>query len=164
VLIRLAAALLLAALLWQLFRFAMGLRYAKLRREQAREREEAQGRRVVAEIPLEDDLVLFVEDPVAFQWGSDSVPKAAVMGARLLLNDAVLAAVGRAGFDLPAPPAPDPDEEGRERWAVILYLRDRGERRVACGTLREGVSREIATQVFEALRRSLSLVTRGGAE
>src|ERR1051326_1997992 len=55
-LIQLAAALLLLIFLWRAFRFAMGLRWGRVQREQARRDEEARGRRVVAELPARDEI------------------------------------------------------------------------------------------------------------
>lgn len=154
-LIQVAAGLLLLALLWMLFRFAMGLRWAKVSREQARQQAEAQGRRVVAEIPLGgDELVFFEEDGRSFHWAGQSVAKAEIVAARLLLNGNVIGSAARDGGPLPPPPAAE-EYEGRERWDVLLYRRGDAEARVPCGTLREGVSREIAARVFEAVRREV---------
>jgi hypothetical protein len=154
-LIQLAAGLALMAALWMLFRFAMGLRWAKVAREEARARAEEGGRRVVAEIPLGgDSLSFFQEDAAQFHWGSTSVARAEVMGARLLLNGNVVGSTCRAAAVLPDPPAAE-EFEGRERWDVLLYLADARTARVPCGTLREGVSREIAARVFEAVRREV---------
>jgi hypothetical protein len=154
-LIQLAAALLLAAALWMLFRFAMGLRWAKVSRERARETAEAHGRRVVAEIPLAgDELVFFEEDAGAFHWAGQRASKADLEGARLLLNGNVVGSAMRAGSALPAPPLAE-EYEGRERWDVLFYLRGGRTAQVPCGTLREGVSREIAARVFEAARREV---------
>ena len=52
----------------------------------------------------------------------------------------------------PEPPRPEP-YEGRERWSVELYLQDGRRLEVRCGALREGVSRETAQAVFDAVRR-----------
>jgi hypothetical protein len=154
--IQLAAGLLLAALLWALFRLAMGLRWEKLSRERARSGAEAQGRRVVAEIPLSGgELTFFEEDDEAFHWGAHTVCKADLAGARLLLNGVVVGSVSRAGACLPDP-GPPGEPDGRERWDVLLYLVNGTTACVRCGTLREGVSREIAARVFEAVRRSVT--------
>ena len=154
-LIQLAAGLALLAALWVLFRFAMGLRWAKVSREAARVRAEAGGRRVVAEIPLAgDDLSFFQEDGERLHWGGRSVARAEVTGARLLLNGNVVGSACRAAAVLPGPPAPE-EFEGRERWDVMLYLEDARTALVPCGTLREGVSREIAARVFDVVRREV---------
>jgi hypothetical protein len=152
-LIQALAALLLAAVLWMLFRFAMGLRWAKLSRERARGQAESQGRRVVAEIPLSgDDLVFFEEDASSFHWGGRSVAKAGIAAARLLLNGNVVGTALRTDAALPEAPLCE-EYEGRERWDVLLHLCEGRTETVPCGTLREGVSREIAARVFEAVRR-----------
>jgi hypothetical protein len=154
-LIQVLAGLLLVAVLWTLFRFAMGLRWSKVAREEARAEAEARGRRVVAEIPLPgDELAFFEEDAERFQWGGSIVARSQVAGARLLLDGNVVGAVGRPGTLLPPAPAVE-EHEGRERWDVLLYLVKGDVARVPCGALREGVSREIAARVFEAVRREV---------
>jgi hypothetical protein len=153
-LVRLLALAALLALLWSLLRFAMGLRFAKLSREEQRRALEVRGHRVVAELPLEEGVVFFTEEPAAFAWGEARVEKQSLVGARLVLNGAVVAEARRAAAALPAPIAPAP-YEGRERWEVVLYARGTPPLTVRCGTLREGVSREAATAVFEAARGAL---------
>jgi hypothetical protein len=150
--IQVLALLALVLALWTVFRFAMGLRWAKVSREDARAAEQSRGRRVVAEIPLSDDeIVFFVEDEAGFYWGGRQARKRDIRGARLLLNGAVMASLSRVGERLPEPAAPE-EYEGGERWEIALYLSGGREERVACGTLREGVSREIAGRIFEAIR------------
>ena len=154
-LIQVLAGLLLVAVLWTLFRFAMGLRWSKVAREEARAEAEARGRRVVAEIPLPgDELAFFEEDAERFQWGRSSVARSQVAGARLLLDGNVVGTVVRPETLLPPAPAGE-EHEGRERWDVLLYLEKGDVARVPCGALREGVSREIAARVFEAVRRGV---------
>jgi hypothetical protein len=138
-----------------MFRFAMGLRWAKLQRDQARAEEEGRGRRLVAELPEGESVVLFLEDASGFHWGGRAVPRQEVLGARLVLNGATLAACARPGAVLPDPPQPQ-EPDGRERWEVVLYLGEGRREAVSCGKLREGVSREAATRVFEAVRAALS--------
>jgi len=150
--IRITAALLLAAALWAVFRFAMALRWSKVVREGSRSDEESRGRRVVAEIPLPDGLLFFVEDDAGFYWGASRARKSEIAGARMLLNGGVIGTFNRSGAALPDPPGAE-EYEGRERWDVLIYCADRTEA-VPCGSLREGVSREIASRVFEAVRRA----------
>jgi hypothetical protein len=153
--IQVLALLALVLALWTVFRFAMGLRWAKVSREDARAAEQSRGRRVVAEIPLSDDeIVFFVEDEVGFYWGGRQARKRDIRGARLLLNGAVMASFSRDGERLPDA-APPEEYEGGERWEIALYLQGGREERVACGTLREGVSREIAGRIFEAIRSAV---------
>jgi hypothetical protein len=153
---RLLAAALFLLLLWSLFRFAMALRWTKVSREEERRQLEAAGRRVVVEVPTESgELAFFLESGVAFHWAGREVSKGDIEGARTLLNGAVLASFTRDGAALPGPEEAEEDE-GRERWEVVLHLRG-GERvTVPCGALREGVSREIAGRVYEAVRRAVS--------
>lgn len=156
IVIRLLALALLLAALFVVFRFAMALRYAKRTRERARDAEEARGRRVIAEVPLsEEEVVFLTEDEAELSWGRQAVRKRAILGARLLVNGAVLQECVRSPGVLP-PPAPPAEYEGRERWEVALFLDGGGEARIPCGTLREGVSREIAGRVFEAVRSACS--------
>jgi len=158
----LAALALLAALL-SAFRFAMGLRYAKLLRERALADEVARGRRVVAEVPTPGgEIELFREDEARFYWGDASWAKPELAAARLLLNGAIVAEVSAGPMPLPPAPGPDP-EDVRERWAVVAYRRRGPPVDVACGSLREGVSRDAARAVFESLRSAIQ-VPRGGDE
>ncbi|HEY7409314.1 MAG TPA: hypothetical protein VII13_01150 [Vicinamibacteria bacterium] len=150
-LVRGLAVLLLLLVLWTLFRYAMGMRAAKVTREAARRAREGGGGTVVAEIPLPDGLLFFVDEGPAFDWGRGRAAKADLRGGRLLLNGGVMGAFSRDGRPLPEPPPPE-DFEGRERWDVILYLAGGEEAVVPCGTLREGVSREIAARVFAAVK------------
>ena len=147
-----AAAVALAVVLFSIFRYAMALRAAKVARQSLREAEESRGRRVVAEIPgAGDDMTLFLADDERFYWGAEEVRKRELAGARLRLNRGILATWTRPGVVLPEPPSAE-DFEGRETWDVVLYLEDGATRAVPCGTLREGVSREIASRVFQATR------------
>jgi hypothetical protein len=157
--IKILALLALLALLWSIFRLSMGLRWAKVSRESARRDEEGRGRRIVAELPSADGtLGFFAEDHAGFYWPAGEAGKSTLTGARLLLNGGVMAAATRPGQTLPEPPAPEPFE-GRERWEVALYAMTGRGQTIACGTVREGVSREIATRVFEAVRAALEGAT-----
>ena len=66
----------------------------------------------------------------------------------------IMTSPSRPGETLPEPPALEPFE-GRERWEVVLYGTAGRDHTIACGTVREGVSREIATRVFDAVRAAL---------
>jgi hypothetical protein len=150
--IRIAALVLLLAALWLLFRFAMALRWSKVAREGSRSAEESRGRRVVAEIPLPEELLFFLEDDAGFYWGGSQARKPDVQGARMLLNGGVIGSFARPGAALPEPPPPE-EYEGRERWDILIYCAGGRTEAVPCGSLREGVSREIAARIFEAVRR-----------
>jgi hypothetical protein len=147
-----AAGLLFLWLVWKLLRFALGLRYSKVAREEARS---GQAGRVIAEIPsAEGEVGFFVEEAEAFTWPAGRAAKAEIMGGRLLLRGGAIGAFARPGVELPASGPPE-EFEGRERWDVVLYLRDGSSATIACGTLREGVSRDVASRVFEAVRAGL---------
>src|SRR5262249_24995608 len=62
------------------------------RRRQDRQRERTVGRRIIAEIPAADDLVLFTEDARQFHYGSESVDKDTIAAVRVLINGAPIAA------------------------------------------------------------------------
>jgi hypothetical protein len=154
-LIQILAGLLFLALLWTLIRFATGLRFEKRAREKGLERESSLGRRLVAEVPGDAGITLVLEDGRALMWGDERQPFDEIQGARVLLNGGVLQSIARKGALLPEPPVAEA-YEGRERWQVRLYVRDGSVRDVPCGKLREGVSREIATRVFETVRAAIA--------
>src|SRR5258708_1819063 len=151
-LVRVLASLLFLVLLWWLLRLALGLRQAKLDREGARVAEEARGRRVVAELaPRGSETLLLLEDGPRFCWGSETLDKADIAGARLLLNGGAMQEFESGPARLP-PLEPPPEFEGGECWEVVVYRRSGGRARIPCGALREGVSREIAGRAFAAIR------------
>jgi hypothetical protein len=163
-LIKLLALLGLLVLLWSLFRLAMGLRWAKVSRESARGDEERRGRRIVAELPdASGALGFFAEDHGGFYWPAGEAAKSEVVGARLLLNGGIIASAARPGVTLAEPATPEPFE-GRERWDVAMYLSGGARLLIECGTVREGVSREIATRVFDAVKAELAAPRRPRAE
>jgi hypothetical protein len=162
-LIKVAALAALIVLLFGLFRLAMALRWAKAERERERREEEALGRQVIAEIPLSgEDLVFLVEDRESFRWGTETVRKSEIAGARLLLNGGVLGEAVAAGESLPAPGLAE-EGFGRERWAVTFHLRDGGNKTLHCGSLREGVSQDIAKTAFAAVKAAVAGAPENGA-
>jgi len=149
-LVELLAAILLVGTLFVAFRFAMGLRWARLMREKALFEELERGRRLIAEVPTPSgEIELFLEDAWGFYWSGAEMGKRELVGARLLVNGAVLRECRRAGAELPAAEPPE-EYEGRERWEVAAFLSG-GMSLIRCGSLREGVSRDAARQVFDAL-------------
>ncbi|HVQ29021.1 MAG TPA: hypothetical protein VMV21_05545 [Vicinamibacteria bacterium] len=156
VLVQVVAAAAFVMFAFSLFRFSMGLRWAKVSREAARKEVLGTGQRLLAELPLPTGEVAFLlEDATAFAWGQERCLKALVHGVRMRLNGGVLAEFVKDGVRLPSPEPPE-EYEGRERWDVALFGADGFLAAIPCGNLREGVSREVATIVFEAVKRGVA--------
>jgi hypothetical protein len=129
------------------------------RRLRAREAERARGRRVIAEIPVTEELTLFTEDADAFYYGEQRVDKDAIVAARVLINGSPIAAVlsRRHGVEQDRQPTSFEDRpEGiaRDRWDVALET-TQGTVLVECGAIRERVSQELARTVFDAVKRDV---------
>lgn len=129
------------------------------RRRRTRDDELAHGRRIIAEIPGEDDLRLFTEDDRQFHYGEVSADKDAIVAVRVLINGAPIASYvsTRHAHELPVQPThfeDRPEGIARDRWDVALERTD-GVLLVECGAIRERVSQELARSVFDAVRASL---------
>ena len=128
--------------------------HARLRRQLR-----AQGQRIVAEIPGGDDLKFFTEDVTAFHWADRPIPKDKITAARLLISGAPISVRVSNRFSGSREPQPvnvddHPDAFERDRWDVAIEL-DAGTVLVACGTIRERVSQELARRVFDAVTRDI---------
>jgi len=134
------------------------LQHYRRRRQRARDSERALGRRVIAEVPTGDELILFSEDPVRFHYGEQSIDKDLIVAVRVLINGAPIAAVvsNRQTQAAPQPTRFDDRPEGieRDRWDVAIET-VRGTMLVECGAIRERVSQELARKVFDAVRESV---------
>jgi hypothetical protein len=131
------------------------------RRIRARDAEGARGRTVIAEIPDQDDLVLFSEDPRRFYYGEQSVDKDLIVAVRVLINGAPIASSlskrQTAGDQRQATSFDDrPEGIARDRWDVAIETKD-GVMLVPCGAIRERVSQELARNVFETVKRAIEL-------
>ena len=128
------------------------------RRRRNREQERSLGRTIIAEIPAEDDLVLFTEDDRQFHYGSRSVDKDAIAAVRVLINGVPIAACvsTRHATDAPLPTRFNDRPEGiaRDRWDVAIERAD-GTTLVECGAIRERISQELARAVFDAVKRAI---------
>ena len=129
------------------------------RRRQNRERERSLGRTVIAEIPAEDDLVLFTEDEQQFHYGSQSVDKDTIAAVRVLINGAPIAACVSKRHAAGAPVQPTsfedrPEGIARDRWDVAIERVDETTL-VECGAIRERISQELARAVFDAVKRDI---------
>src|SRR5258706_2433376 len=137
------------------------LTFYRKRRRQNRERKRALGRTIIAEIPADDDLVLFTEDGRQFHYGAQSVDKDAVAAVRVLINGAPIAACVSKRHAAEAriqPTAFEDRPEGiaRDRWDVAIE-RTNGAVLVECGAIRERISQELARAVFDAVKRDIEL-------
>ena len=139
------------------------LQMYRKRRKGARDSERTAGHSIIAEIPAQDDLVLFTEDPRQFHYGVRSIDKDRIAGVRILINGATIAAyesARRASDNLarmttPVEPIDDrPEGIARDRWDVAIEAAD-GTILVECGAIRERVSQELARAVFDAVKREL---------
>ncbi|HUK35365.1 MAG TPA: hypothetical protein VLV86_15720 [Vicinamibacterales bacterium] len=155
----LVAALVAAALFVGALSLATTLTAYRKRRRRTRDAEQARGRRIIAEIPGEDDLRLFSEDDRQFHYGARSVDKDRVAAVRVLINGAPIAAYVRKRFATASAVQPTsfedrPEGIARDRWDVAIEQLD-GVLLVECGAIRERVSQELARAVFDAVRREL---------
>jgi hypothetical protein len=138
---------------------ATTLRSHRRRRERARDSERALGRTLIAEIPADDDLVLFSEDDVRFYYGDRPIDKDLIGAVRVLINGVPIAAyVSRRHPADAARQATSFDDrpEGiaRDRWDVAIETIG-GLVLVECGAIRERVSQELARKVFDAVKANL---------
>src|SRR5689334_17653474 len=90
---------------------ATTLQVYRRRRQRARDSERALGRRIIAEIPTAEDLVLFSEAPVRFHYGEQSIDKDLIKTVRVLINGAPIATtVSRRHRQAPGETAGRPDD------------------------------------------------------
>ncbi len=162
----LAAALVALSLLVLAASLATTLSLYRRRRQRALDAERSLGRRVVAELPTAEDLVLFTEDEARFYSGDRPIDKARIVAARVLINGSPIAAVvsDRMAQEAAAlqPTAFDDRPEGiaRDRWDVAIET-VAGTTLVECGAVRERVSQELARHVFEAVTQAIHHSTSG---
>jgi hypothetical protein len=151
------AGLVALALLLLAASLATTLTYTRRRRQRLREDERARGRTLVAEIPGDDDLVLFSEDAAAFHYGDRRIDKDQITAVRVLINGAPIAAfVSDRAASHPQATAFEDRPEGiaRDRWDVAIET-VAGPVLIPCGAIRERVSQELARAVFDAVKRDL---------
>ena len=138
---------------------ATTLQMFRKQRRRAREGEHTMGRRIVAEIPAQDDLTLFTEDAEQFHYGVQSIDKHHIVAARILINGAVIATCLSARGTQAAVKTTEtiddrPEGIARDRWDVAIDTLD-GTVVVECGAIRERVSQELARAVFDAVKDEL---------
>lgn len=151
-------AALVALILLLVALFLMAALAAYRYRRAARYREAAaRGRRIVAEIPTDQDLVLFAEDAAAFYYGDRVIDKRAVRAVEVRVNGVPLAAAGspRPGdATSPPPQVPRVDGTAHDRWDVVISTED-AEVVIECGAIREQVSQEIALRIYDTVKHAL---------
>jgi hypothetical protein len=155
----LIAALVAIALFLGALSLATTLTVYRKRRRRTRDVEQAQGRRIIAEIPGDDDLRLFTEDDRQFHYGAKAVEKDRIAAVRVLINGVPIAAYVATRYATAATLQPTtfedrPEGIARDRWDVAIERPD-GVLLVECGAIRERVSQELARAVFDAVKREL---------
>lgn len=135
---------------------ATALRWSHRDRERTRRRLLRAGRTIVAEVPVADGVEFFTEDAEAFHWTGRAIPKRTIRSAQLLISGAPLATVRAQGAAEPSgdQPAPTPEHVERERWDVAIATGD-DTLLVACGSIRQQVSQELARSIFAAVRAAV---------
>src|SRR5262245_43698664 len=135
------------------------LTFYRKRRRQNRDRERSLGRTIIAEIPADDDLVLFTEDDRQFHYGATAVDKQAIAAVRVLINGVPIAACvskrHASGVAIQPTSFEDrPEGIARDRWDVAIESVT-GTTLVECGAIRERISQELARAVFDAVKRDI---------
>jgi hypothetical protein len=153
------AGVIAVALLLVAASLATTLQGFRRRRRCARDVERALGRTLIAEIPADDDLVLFSEDARRFYYGERSIEKDAVVAVRVLISGSPIAASVSRRADARTAAAPTSFEDradgiARDRWDVAIETAA-GTMLVECGAIRERVSQELARAVFGAVKAEL---------
>ena len=138
---------------------ATTLRAYRRRRQRARDSERALGRRLIAELPTSDELVIVSEDEQRFYCGDRAIDKDLITAVRVLINGSPITAYvskrHATTVPLQATRFEDrPDGIARDRWDVAVETVG-GTTLIECGAIRERASQELARAVFEAVRNDL---------
>ena len=129
------------------------------RLERTRASERALGRRIIAELPVASELVLFSEDDARFYYGDRSIDKDLIRAVRVLINGSSIAAHMSSRWPSEAAAhgtsfEDRPEGIARDRWDVAIESQQRLTL-VECGAIRERVSQELARRVFDAVRQDI---------
>lgn len=155
----LAAAFVALGLLFLALSLATTLHFYRRRRLRARQSEQDRGRTIVAELPTDEQLVLFTEDTDRFHYGDRSIDKSSIAAVRVLINGSAIAGVtstrhAREAARQPTSFEDRPEGIARDRWDVAIEtVADTV--LVECGAIRERVSQELARTVFDAVRQAV---------
>ncbi len=153
----LVAALVALVLLAVALALMAALAAYRYRRAQRYREAASLGRRIVAEIPTEADLVLFAEDAAAFYYGDMVIDKARLRAVEVRVNNLPLTSASSPGWSQSAPPreiATPWEGSTHDRWDVVIQTAD-STIVVECGAIRDQVSQEIALRIFDAVKTSL---------
>lgn len=153
------AALAALALMFIAASLATTLQGYRRRRLRARESELALGRRLIAELPTSDDLVIVSEDDSHFYYGDRGIDKDLIVAVRVLINGSPIAGyVSRrhaGGAPVQATSFEDrPEGIARDRWDVAVETRA-GTTLIECGAVRERVSQELARTIYDVIKRDV---------
>ncbi len=134
---------------------ATTLKAYRRRRERARDSERALGRRLIAELPTADELVLVSDDDSRIYYGERSIDKDLITAVRVLINGSPIAAYVSRRHPSPHAPATvfedRPEGIARDRWDVAVETVT-GTILIECGAIRERVSQELARTVYDAIK------------
>jgi hypothetical protein len=156
----LVAGILALVLLFVAMSLSTTLHWYRRRRERVREREAAMGRRVIAELPTADELVLVTDDEANLYYRTETIDKAAIIAIRVLINGAPIAAYvstrhsKEAAAREPTGFEDRPEGIARDRWDVAVETAS-GTTLIECGAIRERVSQELARAIFDTLKSDL---------
>jgi len=146
-----------------LFLFALGLASTLRHHRRSRERERhellATGRTVIAEIPTENGLTLFIGDKDHFRWGEATIAKNDIQLVKVLINGSPIASYNASQFPLTDPEntkllADRPEGIAHDRWDVLVKT-ESADTLIECGSIRERVSQELARRVFDAVKADM---------
>ncbi len=143
---------------------ATTLQMYRRRRQRARDGERSLGRRIIAELPTADDLVLVSEDDKRIYYGERSIDKDLIVAVRVLINGAPIAAYVSRRHVAEARREPTqfedrPEGIARDRWDVAVESVV-GTTLIECGAIRERVSQELARAVFDAIKAGVERLDR----
>tara|TARA_Y100000590_G_C15517046_1_gene937804 strand:+ start:500 stop:1012 length:513 start_codon:yes stop_codon:yes gene_type:complete len=129
--------------------------------ERLRKSLKKQGRSILAEVPTENGLLFFSHDKDSFYWSNQCIPKHKISSVELLISGAVLAVARTNRSDFKTVTENDKDNSSpenveRERWDVKIEV-DSNFILVACGSIRQQVSQELARNIFETVKASIKL-------
>ena len=135
------------------------LRRYRLKREETINQETSRGRQIIAELPIDQGLVLFTEDSTHFYYGERRINKLSIQVVRILINGSPIASYAVQGVTLPTndqSPLFEDQPEGiaRDRWDVLIKTSSETVL-IKCGAIRERISQELGRKIFDAIKEAL---------